>query len=111
MFQGRTTDYWVPASMTPATLGNRDSHMLTVIARVKPEFTVAQASQDLRAVVHRLQEQGLFDKRSGVAVIPLREDLLGNTREALLVLFGAAGCVLLIACANLARLLLARSLV
>jgi putative ABC transport system permease protein len=111
IFQGRTSDFWVPASMTPATLANRDSHLLNVVARVKPEFTVAQARQDLRAVIRKLQDQGLFDKRSDVAVIPLREDLLGNTREALLVLLGAAGCVLLIACANLANLLLSRSMV
>ncbi len=72
---------------------------------------MAQARSDLHAIAHHLQEQGSFDKRSDIVVIPLREDLLGNTRPALLVLLAAAGCVLLIACANLANLLLARSLV
>ncbi len=110
-FQNRAADYWVPANLTPAMLANRDAHILNVVARLSPGVTVAQARSDLHAIAHHLQEQGSFDKRSDIVVIPLREDLLGNTRPALLVLLAAAGCVLLIACANLANLLLARSLV
>src|SRR5262249_34407894 len=103
-------DYWIPASLTPAMLANRGSHYLNVVARLKPGVAMAQARQDLHAIARRLQDQGLYDKRGDFIVIPLREDLLGNTRQALFVLLAAAGCVLLIACANLANLLLARSL-
>ncbi|HLJ46224.1 MAG TPA: ABC transporter permease [Bryobacteraceae bacterium] len=110
VFQSRTSDYWVPANLTPAMLSNHEVHFLNVVARLKPGVTMTQARENLHAVAHRLQEQGLFDKRSDVLVTPLREDLLGNTRPALLVLLAAAGCVLLIACANLANLLMARSL-
>ena len=111
VFQSRMTDYWVPASLTPAALANRDAHFLNVVARLRPGVTMAQAREDLHGIARRLQQQGLFDKRSDVIVVPLREDLLGNTRQALFVLLAAAGCVLLIACANLANLLLARSVV
>jgi putative ABC transport system permease protein len=110
VFQADQTDYWVPANLTPAQLANRAAHYLNVVARLKPGATIARAREDVHAIVRRLQDQGLFDKRSDVLVIPLREDLLGNTRQALFVLLAAAGCVLLIACANLANLLLARSM-
>ena len=112
IFQSRLfSDYWVPASFTPALLANRDPHFLNVVARLKPGVTIAQAREDMHAIARRMQDQGLYDKRAGVVVTPLREDLLGNTRQALFVLLAAAGCVLLIACANLANLLLARSVV
>ncbi|MBV8457813.1 MAG: ABC transporter permease [Acetobacteraceae bacterium] len=111
VFQNRMSDYWVPASLTPETLANHNAHFLNVVARLRTGVTMAQGSQDLHAIARRLQEQGLFDKRSDVIVVPLREDLLGNTSQALIVLLAASGCVLLIACANLANLLLARSLV
>jgi putative ABC transport system permease protein len=111
VFQNRMSDYWVPASLTPEMLADHNAHFLNVVARLRAGVTRAQASQDLHAIARRLQEQGLFDKRSDVIVVPLREDLLGNTSQALIVLLAASGCVLLIACANLANLLLARSLV
>src|SRR5262249_11568495 len=73
VFQSRSTDYWVPATLSPAELANRDAHYLNVVARLKPGVSVRQAREDMHSVAVRLQEQGRFDKRSDVVVIPLRE--------------------------------------
>jgi putative ABC transport system permease protein len=109
VFRNREIDYWAPIHFTPADLGNRGSHYLNVVARLKPGATVEHASQEMDAIAKRLQQQYPENARIGAVVVPLREELLGKTRLAVLVLMGAAGCVLLIACANLASLLLARA--
>jgi putative ABC transport system permease protein len=109
VFRDREIDYWTPAHFSPAELADHGSHYLNVVARLKPGVSVERARQELSVIGKRLEAQ-FPNGPVGVVVVPLREDLLGKTRLAVLVLMGAAGCVLLIACANLANLLLARSL-
>src|SRR5439155_9045975 len=100
---------WTPINFTAANLSNRGSHYLNVVARLKPGVTLERAREEMRAIAKRLEQQYRENYRLGAVVFPIREDLVGNTRLALWVLMAAAGCVLLIACANLASLLLARA--
>jgi putative ABC transport system permease protein len=93
----------------PAT-EQRGNHSLQSIARLKSGVTPAQAEADLSAIAATLSKQYPdSNKYFGVGVKPLREDLIGDVRTALYVLFGAVVCVLLIANANVANLLLARA--
>jgi predicted permease len=110
VFRDRERDFWVPIHFTPADNTNRGSHFLSVVARLKPDATLDLARQEMTAIAKRLEQQYPDDNyRVGAVVMPIKEDLLRNTRLELLVLMSAAGCVLLIACANLASLLLARA--
>jgi putative ABC transport system permease protein len=88
----------------------RGNHSLDGIARLKAGVTVSQASTDLSAIAANLEKQYPNSNTNfGVLVKPLREELIGDVRTALYVLFGAVICVLLIANANVANLLLARA--
>jgi putative ABC transport system permease protein len=109
-FPDRETMYWEPVSFTPADLTNRDSHFLQVVARLKPGVTLERAKGDMDALAKRLQQQYPdHNTNIGAVVIPIREDFAGDTATGLWVLQIAAGLVLLIACSNLANLLLARA--
>jgi putative ABC transport system permease protein len=110
VFRDRERDFWYPMHFTNADQSRRDSHFLSVVARLKPDANLNRARQEMASIAKRLEQQYPEDNyRVGSVVIPIKEDLLGNTRVALLVLMAASGCVLLIACANLASLLLARA--
>jgi putative ABC transport system permease protein len=90
-------------------LTDRESHYFEAIARLKPGVTLAQAQQDLRAVFARAQGDHPVDAGGrDVQLVPVREDLVGDSRRALLVIQGAVGLVLLVACANVSSLLIAR---
>jgi predicted permease len=83
---------------------------MNAVGRLKPGVSQEQAQSEMTAIAHGLaQEYPNDDKDKGIALVSLREDLVGDIRGALLVLLGAVGFVLLIACANVANLMLARS--
>ena len=91
-------------------LANRDSHYFESVARLKPGVTIAQAQQDLHNVYKNLQGGNPPDSAGrDVQLVPMREDMVGEAREALLVIQGAVGLVLLVACANVSSLLIARA--
>ncbi len=102
-------DLWVP--MTPdANATARDIRTLFMIGRLKPGVNASAAQADMNVVASRLQkEYAAADADMQVDVVPLRQQITGDIRLALIVLFGAVGCVLLIACANVANLLLAKA--
>jgi len=88
----------------------RSARHLRAIARLKPGFTMAQAQEEMTIVARRLEEEHpLTNKGRGVHVTSITEDTVGSASRALWMIFGAVGFVLLVACANVANLLLARS--
>src|SRR5262249_13166252 len=101
---------WVPMAWKPKD--NYDSHnnyFLTMIGRLKPGTTPQQANPDLNAIMLSIAQQFPENKGIGAILHPMREAWVGDVRVALMVLLGAVGCVLLIACVNVANLTLARS--
>ena len=107
--QRRDVAYWIPVSFSAADLQNRSGHFLYVIARLKAGVSLERARADVRDVAAAMSAEFPEDRGVGAAVVGIQEELLGSARMGLLVLMGAAGCVLLIASANLASLLVARA--
>jgi predicted permease len=102
---------WKPLAWTDRERAIRDNHNFAVVARLKPGVTLKQAQADLDIISARLAQQySKDDKGWGAIAIPAREDLVGDVRPALLILLGAVAFVLLIACANVANLALAKAL-
>jgi len=95
----------------PQVLGNRGSHFLTVVGRLKPGVGTKTAEAELTSIAARLSKQYPDTNMNftGTAVVKLHTDIVGDVRPALMVLLGAVALVLLIACANVANLLLARA--
>jgi predicted permease len=108
-FPSKTTDFWAPANFSREELASRGNHYLSVAARLKPGVSVEQAQAEMAVIAQRLEREYRENRNVGAVVVPLKEQLVGDTRIALIVLLAAAGCVLLIACANLANLLLAKA--
>lgn len=106
-----TIEVWVPLAWTAAERAVRNNHNYRAIAKLKLGVDVARAQADLSLIAKRLEEAYPADNKGwGALVLPLQDDLVGNVRASLFVLLGAVGLVLLIACANLANLMLVRTL-
>jgi putative ABC transport system permease protein len=104
-----TEDLWVPVAFTDERKAQHDEHYLTVYGRLKAGVSRQQALAELETVAARLRRDvPKDDLEVGFMLIPFTEQLVGDYRTRLLVLFGAVGVVLLIACGNVANLLLAR---
>jgi putative ABC transport system permease protein len=105
-----STDLWTPMDMAAKALTPRGTHNYRALGRLKAGVTPRQAQADLAAVAQGLEKQyPNTNEKVGAVVISLQESLTGDSRPALLILLGAAALVLLIACANIANLLLARA--
>ena len=103
---GGNVDVWWPLTLDPKV---RTSHFLNAIARIKPGITREQAETRMNVIAAQLEEQYPEDKNWRIRLVSLRDEIVGGAQTMLLILFGAAGFVLLIACVNIANLLLATS--
>ncbi|MEW6209101.1 MAG: ABC transporter permease [Acidobacteriota bacterium] len=107
-FNPAQQQFFVPMSLEGQWAANRRSHVLGVIGRLKPEVSIEQAQAEMNALGARLEQEHAANRGEGILVSPFMNEVVGETRTAMLVLLGAVGLVLLIACANVASLSLAQ---
>jgi putative ABC transport system permease protein len=110
VFLNREIDYWTPMRLTPQQATARGNHFLNVVARLNPGVSVEAAGAEMQEIATRLAAQYPENNRGiGAVVVPIREQVLGDTTVEVIALAVAATAIVLIACANLASLLLARA--
>jgi predicted permease len=103
-------ELWLPIDAAAQRASERFNHWLNVVGRLRPGVTFDGARSDLSAIMRRLgAEYPETNAGRDIALVPLRDEIVGAVRPTLLVLFGAVGCVLLVACVNVTGLTLARS--
>lgn len=101
---------WTPLVFTPEELALRNNHYLKVLGRLKPGASVEQASAEMTSIAAQLEkEYPKSNEGTGAALFPLHSEIVGDVRKALLIFLGAVAFILLIACANVANLMLARA--
>jgi predicted permease len=111
VFPSRDTALWTPIPLSPELLSLRRNHLLDVVARLAPGVTIEQARADMDVVAQQLQRAYPNDNAGiGAAVVDMRDLISPQSRMLVLGVFGAAFCLLLIACTNLANLLFARAM-
>ncbi|MEJ7576810.1 MAG: ABC transporter permease [Pyrinomonadaceae bacterium] len=109
-FPSSGVDVWTPANLNYVRQANTVNSFLSVVARLKPGVSLQQAQIEMETIARRLAEAHPdTNKHAGVRLVALHEQTVGKVRLSLLVLCGAVGMVLLIACANVANLFLARA--
>jgi putative ABC transport system permease protein len=108
-FDPKNAQFWTPMSFDAGWAANRRSHVLGVVGRLKPSVSIYQARAEFGAIAGQLEAEHAENKGAGVAITLLMDEVVGPVRPALLILLGAVAVVLLIACANIASLLLAQN--
>ena len=102
-------DLFLPLPFGADAVNRRGDENYNVMARLKPGVTMEQAQADVSMIAGRIRDKDKRDKTFTISVVPLLDQVVGNVRRALLVLLGSVALVLLIACANVANLLLTRA--
>jgi putative ABC transport system permease protein len=104
-------ELWVPFVFNTKEMQERSSHFARSVARLKPDVSLNQAANQMRVVARNLERQYPDSNTGrGIDLVPLQDEIVGRVRSSLLLLSGAVFAILLIACANVANLLLSRSI-